>query len=121
MLFFSRRGFPDNIETYGLISGLWTSTFALGAFFGPSVSGALFDSVGFRKATIFVIGIHVFVAFILIIILTLERNPQPYKQLSSNESLIKGHDGLFYNEKKYVFFNLYLFSYSVVFLISSKN
>lgn len=50
-----QNGLPDNIETYGVISGLWTSTFALGAFIGPSVSGALYDSIGFREATIFVI------------------------------------------------------------------
>lgn len=50
-----RNGLPDNIETYGLISGLWTSTFALGAFIGPSVSGALYDSIGFRTSTIFII------------------------------------------------------------------
>lgn len=50
-----RHGLPDNIETYGVISGLWTSTFALGAFIGPSVSGALYDSIGFRESTIFVI------------------------------------------------------------------
>lgn len=50
-----KHGLPDNIETYGLISGLWTSTFALGAFIGPSVSGALYDSIGFRESTIFVI------------------------------------------------------------------
>lgn len=97
---YSKRGLPDNIETYGLISGLWTSTFALGAFVGPSVSGALFDSIGFRKATIFVIACHSIVACILIIILALERKPQPYKELASTESLIKNHDGLFYNDKK---------------------
>ena len=27
-------GFPDTIDTYGLISGLWTSVFAFGAFIG---------------------------------------------------------------------------------------
>lgn len=57
----SARGLPNNIETYGLVSGLWTSTFALGAFVGPSVSGALFDSIGFRNSTLFVIGLHGFV------------------------------------------------------------
>lgn len=97
---FSKRGLPDNIDTYGLISGLWTSTFALGAFFGPSVSGALFDSVGFRKATIFIIALHIIVAFVLILILCMERDPQPYKELAQNESLIKSHDSLYFNEKK---------------------
>lgn len=47
---------PDSIETYGLISGLWTSTFALGAFIGPTVSGFLFEHIGFRHATIFIVG-----------------------------------------------------------------
>ena len=27
-------GFPDTIDTYGLVSGLWTSVFAFGAFIG---------------------------------------------------------------------------------------
>lgn len=47
---------PDSIETYGLISGLWTSTFALGAFIGPTVSGVLFEHIGFRQSTIFIVG-----------------------------------------------------------------
>lgn len=29
-----RYGFPDTIDTYGLVSGLWTSVFAFGAFVG---------------------------------------------------------------------------------------
>ena len=36
-----RAGFPDTIDTYGLISGLWTSVFALGAFIGPTIAGEL--------------------------------------------------------------------------------
>lgn len=35
------NGFPDNIHTYALISSLWTATFALGAFVGPSIAGVL--------------------------------------------------------------------------------
>ena len=30
-------GFPDTIDTYGLVSGLWTSVFAFGAFVGEFV------------------------------------------------------------------------------------
>lgn len=52
---FSQHGFSNNLETYGLISGLWTSTFALGAFIGPSIAGILYDIVGFGYATLFVI------------------------------------------------------------------
>ncbi|KAL1140892.1 hypothetical protein AAG570_000820 [Ranatra chinensis] len=51
-------GFQDDINTYGIISGLWSSSFALGAFIGPSVAGFLYDSVGFRYGTLFVIGVH---------------------------------------------------------------
>ena len=39
------HGFPDTIDTYGLISGLWTSVFAFGAFVGPTVGGILYDVV----------------------------------------------------------------------------
>jgi len=48
-------GFPDTIDTYGLVSGLWTSVFALGAFIGPTLAGILFDAVGFPLATLVVI------------------------------------------------------------------
>ncbi|XP_068220297.1 MFS-type transporter SLC18B1-like [Palaemon carinicauda] len=56
------NGFPDDIQTYGMVSGMWASTFALGAFIGPSVAGALFDLIGFEWATQFVVALHVIVA-----------------------------------------------------------
>lgn len=87
----------DNIETYGLISGLWTSTFALGAFIGPSVSGFLFDAIGFRRACIFIVGLLVIVAIILFVFLMFEKSPTPYKEIDGNESLIKSTDKLFMN------------------------
>jgi hypothetical protein len=59
------NGFPDTIDTYGLISGLWTSVFALGAFVGPTVAGILFDAVGFPWGTLFII-ITQLVALILL-------------------------------------------------------
>ena len=52
---------PNNLETYGLISGFWTSAFALGAFIGPSIAGLLFDKIGFRKASMFIIILHVII------------------------------------------------------------
>jgi len=33
-----KAGFPDTIDTYGLVSGLWTSVFAFGAFIGKNYS-----------------------------------------------------------------------------------
>ena len=51
-----RNGFPDNLDTYALVSGLWTATFALGAFVGPTVAGLLVDYFQFRNSTLFVVG-----------------------------------------------------------------
>merc|ERR1719391_1122571 len=50
-----RCGFPDTIDTYGLVSGLWTSVFAFGAFVGPTFGGVLYDAVTFRWAIFLVI------------------------------------------------------------------
>ncbi|KAJ4447889.1 hypothetical protein ANN_09898, partial [Periplaneta americana] len=74
-------GFPNNLETYGLISGLWTSTFALGAFVGPSIAGILYDSVGFRNGTMFVVLLHVLVAVLVLVFLCFTRQRVPYKEL----------------------------------------
>lgn len=63
-LCFSAEGFPDDITTYGLISGLWASSFSLGDFIGPSVAGALNDWVGFRYGSLFIVVVHVLVVSI---------------------------------------------------------
>merc|ERR1711981_1560238 len=59
------NGFPDTIDTYGLVSGLWTSVFALGAFVGPALAGILFDAVGFPWATMLIIGNEIVVMILL--------------------------------------------------------
>lgn len=93
----SQAGLPDNIETYGLISGLWTSTFALGAFIGPSVSGLLYDSIGFRHSTIFVIGVHLVVALIIALFMLCDRTPNSYKELADSETLLRsGRESQFF-------------------------
>lgn len=56
------NGFPDDLSTYGLVSGIWTSTFALGCFIGPSVGGVLLDKIGFKWASVFVAALHLVVA-----------------------------------------------------------
>lgn len=53
-----RSGFDDNLKTYSLVSGLWTSTFALGAFIGPSVAGLLVDHFSFAIASLFVVALQ---------------------------------------------------------------
>lgn len=49
-------GFPDSITTYALVSSIWTSAFALGAFVGPTAAGTLYDVVGFEWSTLFTVG-----------------------------------------------------------------
>lgn len=93
----SEYGFPDNIQTYGLVSGLWTSTFALGAFIGPFISGLLYDYVGFRKGVIFIIVTQLLVGCITALFLvyrkkgTTRSNSKLYKELDSQEPLISNH------------------------------
>ena len=38
-----KTGYSDNPATFSLVSGLWTSAFALGNFLGPSVAGVIYD------------------------------------------------------------------------------
>ena len=56
------EGFPDNVATYALVSSIWTSTFALGAFLGPTTAGGLYNLVGFRWSTLFLVAWNVVVA-----------------------------------------------------------
>ena len=41
----SKEGYTDSPSTFSLVSGLWTSAFALGNFLGPSVAGVIYDKV----------------------------------------------------------------------------
>ncbi|KAG5883594.1 hypothetical protein JTB14_004788 [Gonioctena quinquepunctata] len=79
------HGFPNNVETYGLISGLWTSTFALGAFIGPSVSGILFDIIGFAHSTMFVVVVHLLVALVVTIFICLSKSRSAYVELQDEK------------------------------------
>uniref|UniRef100_A0A8D8DQT2 MFS-type transporter SLC18B1 n=1 Tax=Culex pipiens TaxID=7175 RepID=A0A8D8DQT2_CULPI len=87
------HGLPDNIETYGLVSGLWTSTFAFGAFVGPSVSGFLFDAIGFRSSTLFIVVLELIVGSVIVLFICCCKTPTQYKEISSVESLLKSQDG----------------------------
>ncbi|KAK1120385.1 hypothetical protein K0M31_012366 [Melipona bicolor] len=81
-------GFSNNLETYGLISGLWTSTFALGAFIGPSVAGILLDNIGFRNATMFIVLLHMLVGVMAAVFLSsCTRRHKPYTEIGPTEDL----------------------------------
>jgi MFS family permease len=59
--FFSAVGFPDGVETYGVVAGLWMSMFALGNCVGPSVAGLLVDAFDYKTGTLFVMGLQLIV------------------------------------------------------------
>ncbi|XP_049949400.1 MFS-type transporter SLC18B1-like [Schistocerca serialis cubense] len=80
-------GFPNNLETYGLISGLWTSTFALGAFIGPSAAGILYDRVGFKNATMFIVGLNLLVGIVVLNFICFTRRRSPYKEITQTDDL----------------------------------
>ncbi|XP_076270313.1 MFS-type transporter SLC18B1-like isoform X2 [Rhynchophorus ferrugineus] len=80
------HGFPDNVETFGLISGLWTSTFALGAFLGPSISGILYDSVGFQNSSMFIVVIHLVVGIVTSIFICLSKKTTQYVEIKEDKS-----------------------------------
>lgn len=71
-----KNGFPDDLSTYGLISGLWTSTFALGAFIGPSAAGFLFDTIGFEWAAFMVTCMHILVGLSMVIYMVIAHRQQ---------------------------------------------
>jgi len=56
------RGFPDDVGTYGLVSGMWFSMMSLGCFAGASVAGALLDHFGFQNGIYFILILQVLVA-----------------------------------------------------------
>lgn len=45
------NGFPDDVRTYSLISGLWGCMFSLGEVTGPVFGGVLVDSLDFNTAS----------------------------------------------------------------------
>jgi MFS family permease len=84
------HGFPNNLETFALISGLWTSTFALGAFIGPSVSGILYDNIGFRNASMFIVGIHLLIGMTVTLFIFLGKRTPAYVELKDEKHLANG-------------------------------
>jgi len=98
------NGFPDTIDTYGLISGIWTSVFALGAFVGPSLAGVLYDEVGFAWATMLIVGCQLLAMFLLAIFLCqpLMQKNKGYIQmnLGEGEPLLNGNGGTKANSYK---------------------
>lgn len=48
-------GYPNDLRTQGLISGVFTSVYSLGALVGPVVGGIVIDLIGFDQSTYVII------------------------------------------------------------------
>ncbi|CAG7833802.1 unnamed protein product [Allacma fusca] len=68
------HGFPDDVGTYGLVSGLWFSMMSLGCFVGSSAGGTLSEYLGFQHGSYFILFLQAFVAIWTIIFIVVYRN-----------------------------------------------
>lgn len=53
-------GFPQDMSTFGVVTGIWIAFSALGGFLGPCIFGYLYDAIGFSWTSQILVAIHVF-------------------------------------------------------------
>ncbi|KAF6035610.1 SLC18B1 [Bugula neritina] len=60
-------GLPDNLQTFGLVSGLFTSGFSLGAFLGPTLAGYLVNQYEFAWSSSVCGFLNIFTGVLLLV------------------------------------------------------
>ncbi|CAJ0947337.1 unnamed protein product, partial [Mesorhabditis belari] len=75
------HGFEDNTYTYGCVSGIMQSTFALGGFLGPTIGGAMMQSIGFAWTTSIFSSIYFIFIIMLLSYTTYRSCRQKHNQL----------------------------------------
>ncbi|CAG2113575.1 unnamed protein product [Medioppia subpectinata] len=68
-----RRGFADDISTYGLVSAMFFCACSIGAFIGPSLGGFLLDRIGYRKAILVILVVDIVMVLFHLIYMTARR------------------------------------------------
>uniref|UniRef100_A0A0B7AZM1 Major facilitator superfamily (MFS) profile domain-containing protein n=1 Tax=Arion vulgaris TaxID=1028688 RepID=A0A0B7AZM1_9EUPU len=66
-------GLSDNLNTFGLVAGLFNSIFCLGAFVGPTIGGALVDQIGFYYGSTIIAAFYFVSMVVSAIFFTLRR------------------------------------------------
>ncbi|XP_064480806.1 MFS-type transporter SLC18B1-like isoform X2 [Ornithodoros turicata] len=66
------KGLPNNLSTFAILSGLFSSSFSLGLFIGPIIGGALLDRFGYAWSSTFVFGLQAVVMVMLVFTLICE-------------------------------------------------
>ncbi|KAH9525868.1 acid phosphatase det1, partial [Dermatophagoides farinae] len=59
-----KNGFPDDVTTYSLVSGFWTSFCSLGEILGPMFGGFLTENFGFKQSSTIMGIIAIIMAFV---------------------------------------------------------
>lgn len=67
------NGYDDSFQTYGCVSGVFQSAFALGAFLGPTLGGFSVETVGFPYTTTFIAGINILFICVLVTFFIIKR------------------------------------------------
>lgn len=62
----------------------------MGAFIGPSLSGILYDNIGFRNASMFIVAIHLLVGIAVAIFLVCSRRTSSYVELKETTKIPNG-------------------------------
>ncbi|XP_077516656.1 MFS-type transporter SLC18B1-like [Amblyomma americanum] len=68
-----KRGFPDDLSTYGLVSSVFTVSHSMGAFVGPTLGGYLLEVIGYRMGTMVLLGNELLLICALCIYVTVHR------------------------------------------------
>lgn len=58
---------PDNMSTFGLLSGIFSSAFSLGLFLGPLIGGILLDHVGYQWGSLGIFSLQLAVTAMLLL------------------------------------------------------
>ncbi|XP_070533944.1 MFS-type transporter SLC18B1-like isoform X2 [Ptychodera flava] len=86
------HGMPDNLATYGVVSGVFNALLSLGNFIGPTAGGALSEALNFSWAATIFAAIFLLVALLLIVCCLWEyqcgKGRRIPKRVSGNEDLV---------------------------------
>eukprot|EP00092_Neocalanus_flemingeri_P030917 GFUD01033574.1.p1 GENE.GFUD01033574.1~~GFUD01033574.1.p1 ORF type:complete len:505 (-),score=68.91 GFUD01033574.1:56-1570(-) len=82
-------GFSESMEIQAVVSGLFTSSFALGNFCGPTISGILFDSIGFDYNCLVLQALVVIILVLNIVCFVIKPSPPEYLAIEDTEPLVQ--------------------------------
>ncbi|KAI2810768.1 hypothetical protein BLOT_001932 [Blomia tropicalis] len=55
-----KRGFKNDVSTYGMVSAMFFTSCSIGAFIGPSIGGFLLDTFDYRRSTLLIFLVDLF-------------------------------------------------------------